>query len=111
MTANNKLTRRSLIQAAAALTPVAMAGCAATPRNASIDRMLRADDPVARALLYYPNSRDVPANHPLAATHQPRQTCAGCIHNRGAVDGGQNCPVFPGRLVNAEGWCSVWAQA
>jgi hypothetical protein len=108
MTMKNKLTRRSLLQAAAVMAPVAMTGCASLPQPE--DKLVRADDPVARALLYYPNSNDVPANNPLAAAHQPSQTCATCIHIRGnAGDSVRKCPTFPGRLVNAEGWCSLWA--
>jgi hypothetical protein len=109
MTMEAKLTRRSLLQAAAVLTPVVMTGCTSLPP--ADDKLVRADDPVARALLYYPNSRDVPADHPLATTHQPSQTCATCIHVRGnAGDSVRKCPTFPGRLINSEGWCSLWAQ-
>jgi len=109
MTIESKLTRRNLIQAAALLTPVALTGCATLQRDD--DMLLRADDPVARALLYYPNSNDVPSDHPLAATRQPSQTCATCIHVRGeSGESVRKCPVYPGRLINAEGWCSVWAR-
>ncbi|MGI9329166.1 MAG: high-potential iron-sulfur protein [Gammaproteobacteria bacterium] len=109
MTVESKLSRRSLIQAAAALTPIAITGCVASPQKSDI--ALRADDPVARALLYFPNSADVPGDHPLAATHQPSQTCATCIHIRGnAGESLRKCPTFPGRLVNPDGWCSIWAK-
>ena len=109
MTIKSRLTRRSLLQAAALLTPVALSGCATAQRND--DLLLRADDPVARSLLYYPNSVDVPADHPLATTHQPSQTCATCVHVRGEPgESTRKCPAYPGRLVNAEGWCSLWAK-
>jgi len=110
MSMDSKLTRRSLLQAAAVIAPVAITGCATS--QPSRNTLVQADDPVARALLYYPNSKDVPANHPLAATHNPEQSCATCIHLRNAVgDYGRRCPTFPGRLVNAEGWCSLWTKA
>jgi hypothetical protein len=110
MKLESKISRRSLIQAAARLTPIAMTGCASLPNNDDI--VLRADDPVARALLYFPNSRDVPSDNPLAATHQPSQTCATCIHVRASAgDGLRKCPTYPGRLVNEQGWCSLWAKA
>ena len=110
MTAETKLTRRSLLQAAAVLTPAAIAGCAGS--SSANNTMVRANDPVARAVLYYPNSKDVPADHPLAATHQPDQTCASCVHVRGnAGESARKCPTFPGRLVNEQGWCSIWARA
>lgn len=109
MTIESKLTRRTLIKAAAWLTPVALTGCTTPQRDD--DLMLRADDPVARSLLYYPKSSDVPSDHPLAAKHQPSQTCATCIHVRGEPgESARKCPAYPGRLVNADGWCSVWAK-
>ena len=104
------LTRRRLLQTAAMLPPATIAGCASL--HSEEDRRLQADEPVARTLAYYPNSHDVPVNHPLADTHKPEQTCATCIHVRG--EGGSNlreCPTFPRRLVNAEGWCSLWAKS
>lgn len=108
MTRKPEFTRRQLLQAAALLTPVAITGC--TPAAQSGTTALRAEDPVARSLLYYPNSRQVPADHPLAGNHSPSQTCASCIHVRGnSGDRLRPCPIFPGRLVNAEGWCSIWA--
>lgn len=111
---NGKLTRRQLLRTAAALAPVAvLAGCAATPPPAptvGVLKMLRAEDPVARSLLYVPDTNKVPVDHPLAAGHEAGQRCAGCIHVRGSAgEEWRPCPVFPARLVNANGWCSVWA--
>ena len=38
------------------------------------------------------------------------QNCANCALAQGeAVDGWLKCQIFPGKLVNANGWCSVWA--
>lgn len=102
------LTRRQLLLAATALTPVA--AIAATPTNYANIQRLSQDDPVARSLLYIEDTRKVPGDHPLAASHKPENKCAGCVHLRGnAGDTWRPCPVFPGRLVNAGGWCSVWA--
>lgn len=114
MNNNNGFTRRQLLQTAAALAPMAvLAGCAATPPPppaVGVFQKLRAEDPVARSLLYVPDTSKVPADHPLAARHEPVQRCAGCIHVRGdAGDDWRPCPVFPARLVNANGWCSLWA--
>lgn len=110
MNNESRFTRRELLIAAAVTTPVAATGCAGTSRSNG-EAQLRAEDPVARALAYYPSSADVPANHPLAASHEPSQKCATCIHVRGAAgEQTRECPVFPGRRVNADGWCSVWAQ-
>ena len=104
------LTRRQLLLAAAALTPVA--AVAGTPVNYGGIQRLNQDDPVARSLLYREDTRQVPAEHALAASHKPENKCANCVHLRGnAADQWRPCPVFPGRLVNAGGWCSVWASS
>jgi High potential iron-sulfur protein len=108
MTVPTGITRRNVLQAAALLAPLAVVGCSSTAQVATPE--LRATDPVARSLLYYPNTLDVPAASPLAARHQPDQKCAGCINVRGvAGDPLRPCPIFPGKLVNANGWCSLWA--
>jgi hypothetical protein len=108
MAYTTRMTRRNVLQAAALLTPIAVVGC--TPAIQLDTPELRAGDPVARSLLYYPDTREVPANNPLAATHSPAQKCANCIHVRGEPgDPLRPCPIFAGRLVNANGWCSVWA--
>lgn len=107
------LSRRQLLQAAA-VAPAVLAGCATAPpaeTPAGIPK-LRAEDPVAQSLLYVPDTRRVPADHPLAARHEPGQRCATCVHLRGTPgDEWRPCPVFPARLVNEGGWCSVWAAA
>lgn len=104
------LSRRQLLQAAALVSPAALAGCATIAGTG--EQRLRAEDPVARSLLYVPDTTKVPTGNPLAARHEPTQRCAGCIHLRGnAGDTWRPCPVFPARLVNANGWCSVWAPA
>jgi hypothetical protein len=108
MKVKTKFTRREVLQIAA-LTPIAVSGCATT-KNTDLP-VVRAEDPVARAVLYYPNSKDVPADHPLAKTHKPEQKCADCVHIRGKDgDDPRPCPLFPGRLINADGWCSLWTQ-
>jgi len=110
------LTRREILQASVALAPVAVAGCASTSPKAESARsgssMLSAEDPVARALAYYPDTRDVPGDHPLTTNHDPSQRCIDCLHQRGpAGEGGLRCPTFPGRTVSEDGWCSLWTKA
>jgi len=109
MNRESRCTRRELLRAAAVITPVAVSGCA-TVAGSSDERLVRADDPVARAVAYYPNTTAVPEDHPLAVTHTPAQKCANCINVRGnAGEPIRECPTFPGRRVNADGWCSIWA--
>lgn len=115
MKTNKKVNRRELLTAVI-VSPavVALSGCATTEQAQTQGQLptVRAEDPVARAVLYYPNSKDVPADHPLAVTHKPEQSCETCVHVRGKPgDDPRRCPMFPGRLINANGWCSLWAKA
>ena len=107
MTTETGLNRRQLLRAAL-IAPVALAGCATTGDTG--EQRLRAEDPVARSLLYVPDTTKVPAGNPLAARHEPTQRCAHGIQVRGkAGETWRPCPTVPARLVNANGWCSVWA--
>ena len=42
-------------------------------------------------------------------TYKPGQHCAELlpVHGQGRCGGGP-CDIFPGKLVNANGWCKVW---
>lgn len=109
MSSDSKLTRRAFLQTAVVVTPLAMTGCMTVTREG--DPLLRVSDPVARSLAYYSDTRDVRADDPLAATHDAGQKCANCVHGRGSAGPGRiDCPMFPGRSVNKDGWCSIWAQ-
>ena len=108
-TTTKGLSRRELLQATAVVIPVSLTGCAAV----SDDRppLVRNSDPVALAMAYYSDTRDVEADNPLATTHDVSQKCANCIHQQGSAGPGRiECPTFPGRNVSEEGWCSIWAQ-
>jgi hypothetical protein len=92
------------------LTPVAVTGCASLPGGR--DPAVKAEDPVARAVAYYPNSADVPADNPLATNHSRTQNCANCIKGRESIGNGKMlCPTFPGRVVDETGWCTLWADS
>ncbi len=108
------LTRRKLLQSAAAAVPVSLAGCVSlSGDNRADDKvpLVRNSDPVALAVAYYSDTREVDAANPLAASHDVSQKCANCIHGRG-TDGPDRivCGTFPGRRVSPDGWCSIWAQ-
>ena len=65
------------------------------------------DDPVAAALKYTHDSSTVdPA---LRTQPAADQNCANCAQLQGE-DGAEwrPCAIFVGKLVNANGWCSVW---
>jgi hypothetical protein len=118
---DSRLTRRQVLQTTLALSPLAITGCATTPDSDAGPkpgsyrpnrRELTAEDPVARSLAFYPNTADVPADHPLVTDHDVSQRCANCLHQRGpAGEGVLRCPSFPGRNVSENGWCSLWTKA
>jgi len=67
--------------------------------RAQAQEQLQSDDPTAKALSYTPNSTVDGAK------------CSNCMYVQGA-DGDENrpCAIFPGKLVNANGWCSAWVK-
>lgn len=101
------IPRRKFIQ----LSAVAAAGYLVTPgREAYAEDLphVTADDPLGAAMKYTDDASSVDAasrNNPAAD-----QTCANCALVQGNDgDAWRPCQIFPGKAVNANGWCSVWA--
>ena len=103
----SKIARRKFIQ----LSAVAAAGCFVNPGREAVASdlpQLSEDDPMAKAMKYVhdattvdPSTRNNPA---------PEQNCANCALIQGNEgDTWRPCQIFPGKAVNAAGWCSVWA--
>jgi len=92
------------------LTAGAAAGCLIHPGpEAQADDLpkITADDPVGMALKY---THDASSVDPALRT-QPAadQSCANCAQLQGNEgDEWRPCAIFAGKLVNANGWCSVW---
>ena len=93
----SKIARRQFIQ----LSAVAAAGCLVRPgqqAHAQDLPQLTEDDPTAQSLKYVHKSA------------KEGQTCDNCALIQGADgDEWRPCQIFPGKTVNAKGWCSVWA--
>jgi hypothetical protein len=107
MNQTKKLARRKFIQLSAA----AAAGCMVTPVRpvfATDLPQLSEDDPMAKSMKY---THDASTVDPASRTNPAEvQNCANCA----LVPGGETgtwvpCQIFPGKVVNAKGWCSVWA--
>lgn len=102
----NRIARRQFIQ----LSAVAAAGCfvrSGSEAQAQDVPQLTEDDPMAVALKY---THDASAVDP-ASRAQPAetQTCANCAQLTGNEgDAWRPCNIFVGKLVNSDGWCSVW---
>lgn len=102
----SKIARRQFMQlsAGAAAAYFVHPGSAAQAQDLP---QITEDDPVATALKYTHDSSTVdPA---LRTQPAADQNCANCAQLQGE-DGAEwrPCAIFVGKLVNANGWCSVW---
>ena len=103
----SKIARRKFIQ----LSAVAAAGCFMQPGrevHAGDMPQLSVDDPMAQAMKY---THDASTVDPAARNNPaPEQNCANCALVQGS-DGEEwrPCQIFPGKVVAAAGWCSVWS--
>jgi len=102
-----KIARRKFIQ----LSAVAAAGVLVQPgRAARAGDMpqLAEDDPMAQGMKYTHDASTVdPASRANSAADQ---TCANCALIQGNDgDAWRPCQIFPGKVVSAKGWCTVWA--
>ncbi len=103
----SKIARRKFIQ----LSAVAAAGCLLQPRRevqAQDLPKLSEDDPLGRAMKY---THDASTVDPSSRANQAAdQTCANCALIQGADgDAWRPCQIFPGKVVSAKGWCTVWS--
>ena len=66
-------------------------------------------DPVAVALAYHESARTVEAAK--FPNYMAGQECSNCLQLTGkAGDAWRPCNLFPGKLVNAGGWCKVYVK-
>ena len=103
-----RLTRRGFLGQVAAAVPVASV-LALGDARADVQPHLGPDEPAAKALLYVPDAANVDKKNPLTAKFKPGQSCANCVQVSAASGDWRPCKIFPGKLVSAKGWCSVWA--
>lgn len=90
------------------LFSAALAGQAVltSPGNAAAPRLDPAD-PQANMLGYTPDAEKVPAA--FVQKHAAGAHCANCALFQGkAADVPGPCPLFGGKTVQANGWCSSW---
>jgi hypothetical protein len=103
------LNRRGFLK----LGSLAVASAAlATRAGASLAQgMPRVDekDAQAQALGYKHDASKV--DKKKFAKFDPSQTCANCqLYQGKPKDAWGPCLIFPGKDVNAKGWCSAWAK-
>jgi hypothetical protein len=103
------LTRRTLLKTIAIALP---ASGVVLQQEAQAEDLPKLDpnDPVARALVYVEDPASLDKASPAAARYEAGQTCANCIQIQGEAGAEYRpCAIFPGKVVAAAGWCSVWA--
>ena len=90
---------------------VGAAGTLHSVREARADALphLAPTDPTAQALGYHEDAKSVSAKD--FPTYQTGQMCSTCMQLQGnAGDAYRPCNIFPGKAVNANGWCQVWVK-
>jgi hypothetical protein len=105
---SESMTRRAAL-AALATTAGALAA-AATARAAEPPKPhLAANDPTALALSYFEDGSKIDAKK--FPTWKAEQRCHNCLQLTGKDgDAWRPCNLFPGKLVNANGWCKVYIK-
>ncbi len=64
---------------------------------------LSEDDPTAKALSYVHDAANAPAGKRKDGTY-----CKNCNLIKGKEGTWRGCAIFPGKAVNADGWCAGW---
>ncbi|HEX9138345.1 MAG TPA: high-potential iron-sulfur protein [Steroidobacteraceae bacterium] len=108
---SDSITRRDALKgltlAAGALLAANTAQRAAA--DASAIPHIAATDPMAVALAYHEDSSKVDVK--AFPSYKPEQKCSTCLQLQGkAGDPWRPCNIFPGKLVNANGWCKVYVK-
>ena len=105
---DKNLTRRISLQNLAMAVP-AGALLSRTAHAGDVPHIDEAD-PLAKGLAYVHDASTVDASNPQTSRYAAGQTCSNCALISGE-DGAtwRPCQIFPGKLVNANGWCSAWA--
>jgi hypothetical protein len=99
-------SRRNFIK----IVPIAgMAAIAGRNAFAADLPMLDSSDPQAAALGYVPDATK--ANKAKYPTYAAGQHCGVCVLYQGTPGAKSGpCPLYPGKQVSVNGWCSSWAK-
>ena len=103
---DTKYPRRTVLKGA-------LLGVVAIPAAALVGRAEAANvdpsEPQAKSLGYVEDATKVDAK--ANPNYKAGQLCANCLQSQGkAGDAYIPCNIFPGKLVNANGWCKVWVK-
>jgi hypothetical protein len=102
----SKIARRKFIQ----LSAVGAAAALMQPGRRAVAQdmpQLSEDDPMAKAMRYTHDAASV--DKASRANPAEVQNCGNCALIQGDEGAWRPCQIFPGKVVNANGWCQVWA--
>ena len=96
------VSRRAFVSRSASMLVAAPAILGAGIRQAAAADQVDPSDPTATALSYVHDGAE-------SSRSDPSQDCVSCQLYTGE-DGAEwgPCALFPGKVVNANGWCSAW---
>lgn len=100
--------RRFFVGAGTAIGAAALAGV--LPRRARAEDLphLSPTDPTAQTLGYVEDATK--ADKAKFPTYAAGNACNNCNFFQGGTAAWGPCPLFPGKAVNAKGWCSAYAK-
>jgi High potential iron-sulfur protein len=102
----NRVSRRILLRRLVAAVPI-LWGIRIRPAAALDPAPLDVKDPAAVQLGYVEDAARVDIKK--YPTYAPGVNCANCLQLQGnAGEPYRPCLLFPGKLVNAKGWCAGW---
>ena len=103
--------RRFLASAAAGLAVIPLSQFVAAPALSADLPHLSPDDPAAKGLGYTADASKLTAQK--EATFKAGSHCGNCalFQSAQASNGWGPCAAFPGKAVNANGWCRAWSKA
>jgi hypothetical protein len=96
----NRASRRRFLKFATGVLALATSGFLSRNARAAELPPLGENEPTAKALGYVENAAT--STNPK---HQHGAACANCQFYRGGAGARGACQVFPGKSVNARGWC------
>jgi hypothetical protein len=104
----NQSRRRFFVGAGSAIGAAALVSV--LPRQARADDLphLAPTDPTAQTLGYVEDATKV--DKTKFPTYAAGNTCTNCNFFQGGTAAWGPCPLFPGKAVNAKGWCSAHAK-
>jgi hypothetical protein len=105
---DRRYDRRTVLKSAlAGLAALPAAGLVGSAAAQSSPPHLDEKDPLAVAMGYVHDAKKVDVNK--VPQYKKGANCANCLQLTGKEgDEWRHCNIFPGKVVNAHGWCKVW---